>query len=260
MREVKKDTTLTDMFFMADSGDLWTAVTSLTFANSGDIQASKNGGSFTDISGDASITERGFGFYSITTSHMDTVGKAIIHAEGAAAVPADLILSVVDNIEKDSFDAISSVDVRVSSIGIDVSSYDQFKADLTPFLSGIAAGTIINPTATVEDDDPAIAYQKTNYNPLVFVSLQFSSFVSSYDWYFTVKERVRDAAVLWTVQGTISNADSMSFISSHDPTSHTNQLASDFYFYEVQVRTRDTVLPVHNAVVGNLQLKPTLKL
>jgi hypothetical protein len=63
------------------------------------VNASKNGGAFSNITSGVTITDRGNGWYSITlgTTHTDTLGTLAFHITSLNAYPNDdTILKVVD--------------------------------------------------------------------------------------------------------------------------------------------------------------------
>lgn len=258
MREVKQNSYLDEIFFMADSSDLVTGITSLGFANSGDLQIYKPGAGFADITSACAVTEQGFGFYRLVSSdsaHMDTLGRNVIHASATSslsAVPAEIML---DNVETRSND----VYISVSSVQADVGSYDQYKADLTALLAGVGQGTIYVPTASVDSGTPMQAHVNANFDPIIYVSQAWSGFVNSgYPVWLTGKLNDFDGTALFSVQGTVTNTQSMSAVFSLDPSSHMNHEPTNLAHYEVQFRNSGgTVVKV--AQTGGLRLLPTLK-
>jgi len=259
MREIKQSTYMSEPFYMTSSADYGAGVTGLTFPNSGDAQLSKAGGAFVDITSEVYVTDRGFGWYvmqSSVTTNLDTLGRNALHITATVsdtAVPADLLLDVVQYREPDTYGLVSSVDNNTSS-------YDQYKADVSALLAGVAQGTIVVPTASVNSNTPIDVHQKANFGGTFYLSAVMSTFVASeYPVWFTAKQKPRDADAdaMWTVQGSVTNADSMSAVFSLSPTD-TNHDLTDFAHYDVQFRTADggTVII---AMTGGVRIIPTYK-
>lgn len=90
MRKAKKDTTKNVMVFMTDSTDHITGKTGLTLT----VNLSKDGGAFGAIT--PTVTERGSGWYNLalTTTHLNTLGDAVINISASGADPTDLLILV----------------------------------------------------------------------------------------------------------------------------------------------------------------------
>ena len=272
MREIKQDVYLNEPFLMVDSGDYGTGITSLTFSNSGDIQLMKPGGGFMYIDSACYITERGFGWYTLqssVTSHMDTLGRSVLHIEETSSLsawPADMEIDVVANRAADTHTSVGSLDTRVTSLDVMVgsmdtntSSYDQYKADLTALTSDVAAGTVIFAISTQRGTSPMIVWRKTNWNGYWFLDTTFSSYITSgYPVYITAYNKERNGTEIFTVVGT-TDISSLTATFSLDPNSHTDYEPGEHYRYEVQFR-QESATVIANAVVGTLRIEPTLKL
>jgi len=313
MREIKQNTYMSEPFYMTDSADFSGGVTGLVFPNSGDAQLSKAGGAFVDITSEVYVTDRGFGWYvmqSSVTTNLDTLGRNALHITATVsdtAVPADVLLDVVQYREPDTYGLVSSVDnnttsygqykadvsvvgsvhtivssmatqvdstynqvssfaqyqgdvTGVSSIYAEVASHDQYKADISALLAGVAQGTITVPTASVESNTPIEIHQKANFEGIFYLPETFAGFVTSeYPVWFTCKQKPRDADAdaMWTVQGSVTNADSMSAVFSLSPTNTDHDL-TDFAHYDVQFRTADGGT-VKIALTGGVKIIPTYK-
>jgi hypothetical protein len=251
MREIKQDVFLNEPFFMTNSGDYGSGVTSLTFTNSGDIQLMKPGGGFTYIDSACYVTERGFGWYTLQSSvaaHMDTLGRNVIHiieTSSLSAISEELLLDVVAN--------------RSSDVYTEVTSYDQYKADLTALISGVAAGTVVVGLATQVGTAPMTVYRKNNWNGDFYLNATFSSYISSgYPVYLTAYNKERSGTEIFSAIGS-TDISSLTATFSLDPSSHTNFEPGEHYRYEVQFR-QESATVIANAVVGTLRIEPTLKL
>lgn len=301
--EIKQGTNIAVPFLMVSSANLVSAVTSLTFATSGDIQLMKAGGAFVTISQSVGVVERGFGWYYLTssfTAHADTIGKSVIHIASSGSVPYEIVFDVVPNRAADAYNAVTSldiavdslatyeqasslsvqvssvaaqgiaitsnvssvqaqvnsVDIRVSSLAVYVDSMNYSLASaISQFGYQIGVGCVVNPFTTVSSNNPITVYRRTNYNPTFNISGAFSSFISSFEVYFTGKQHDTDGSNLWSVQGTVTNATSMTAVFSLTPT-QTDVIPGDRYYYEVQFR--DSTARV-NAITGIMRLSPTLK-
>lgn len=91
MRQLKQSVPTNIMVFMTDSINRVSGKTGLTLS----INLSKNGGAFSSIT--PSVTERGYGWYSIalTSSHTDTLGDLALNITATGADPTDLLCRVV---------------------------------------------------------------------------------------------------------------------------------------------------------------------
>ena len=240
MRDIVSSSFLNDMFLMVGSADGWTGITSLGFTNSGDLQLSKAGGAFVDITSACTITERGFGWYNLASSdgtHADTIGRQVIHvteSDSVSAIPGELLFNVTNT--------------NVDSLAVSVANLS----------TGIAQGRIIVPTNAVTQDSPLIVYQKTHFDASFPVGQVFSSFATD-PVFLSAKARIRDSAALWSVLGSVTNATSMSCVFSLHPTSHTNIGIGDDYFYEVQFQATTPNSLSKVAMVGDLEIRGTLK-
>ena len=250
MRELNQDVYLNEPFLMVDSGDYATGITSLTFANSGDIQLMKPGGGFLYIDSACFTAERGFGWYTLQSSvsgHMDTLGRNTVHileSSSLSAVSAELLIDVVAN--------------RSSDVYTEVTCYDNYKADLTALISGVAAGTIILALATQLGTTPMIGYRKNNWNGTFYLDATFSSYVSSgYPVYLTAYNKERNGTEIFSEIGS-TDISSMTAVFSLSPANLDHE-PGEHYRYEVQFR-QDSATQVANAQVGTFRLEPTLKL
>lgn len=90
MRKAKKGVAKNVMVFMTDSTDHISGKTGLTLT----VTLSKDGAAFNSIS--PTVTERGSGWYNLalTTSHLDTLGDAVLHITSTGADPSDILLLV----------------------------------------------------------------------------------------------------------------------------------------------------------------------
>jgi len=259
MREIKQSTYMSEPFYMTDSADYSAGVSGLAFPNSGDVQLSKVGGEFADITSETYVTDRGFGWYTLqssVTGNLDTLGRNVIHIIASSydtGVPADMVLDVVQYREPDTYGVVSSIDNNTTS-------YGQYKADISALLAGVAQGTIVVPTASVNSNTPIEIHQKANFEGIFYLPETFAGFVTSeYPVWFTCKQKPRDADAdaMWTVQGSVTNADSMSAVFSLSPTNTDHDL-TDFAHYDVQFRTADGGT-VKIALTGGVKIIPTYK-
>lgn len=145
MREIKQYTAQNVMVFMADSTDHVTGKTGLTLT----VTISKNGGYFTNIN--PTVTERGYGWYNIalTSSDTDTIGDLIVRATATGADPAERVLSVVANVEADTYNLVnteldtaislrlSSTDIRLDILDSAISSRYTVHEFITKILSDL---------------------------------------------------------------------------------------------------------------------------
>jgi hypothetical protein len=235
-------------FLMVDSSDNITPVTSLTFANSGDVQILKLGSDLSDIAGDGAVTERGAGWYqwvSSVTSHSDTLGHGALHfPANGDAIPTDVPIDFIVN--------------DISSMQTDIASFDQYKADLSPLTSGLAAGTVQVPTASVTDNDPLTVFNQTNLDATFYLNANFSSYISSeFPAWLVVRQRDTSDSALMTVEG-ISTTNSVTAIFSASRTD-TNVAPGVPYVYQVQFRDTDanSANVVKVALTGTTTFKET---
>jgi hypothetical protein len=235
-------------FLMVDSSDNITAVTSLTFASSGDVQLIRLGSDAVDAAGDGAVTERGLGWYqwvSSVNSLSDTLGHNIFSfPANGDAIPTDVPIDIVNT--------------EPTSLQVDISSFDQYKADITPLTTGVTAGTITIPAASVADNSPVVIYKQTHFDGIFYLNAAFSSFISSgYIAWLEVRERDTSDSSLISVEGGTST-DSVTATFSASITD-TNVAPGVPYQYQVQFRNIDAnsadVMKV--AMFGTVQLKET---
>jgi hypothetical protein len=241
MRSIPRDTFFNESFFFVNSNGLIAGVTSLTFGNSGDMQLKKKGASsFSDISSAVTVTEVGHGNYDFVSSddgHTDTDGVMGFYFPANGAAVEQTIYAQVQ------YD-VASVDAHISAME-------------TTFTTGLAAGTVVLASATVEDDTPLDIYKSTHNNVTFYLSATMSEF-NQQPIYFTAKKRPDDTGTLWTVQGSVTNTSSISAVFSMQPSDTSAVDISDVYLGEVQFRAANGSV-IKNAVTLNVQVKPTLK-
>lgn len=228
MRNINQGSFIADTVLIVDSSTLINGVTGLTFSNSGDVQLKKQGSSFSDISSAIVATERGNGWYDIVSSesaHTNTLGKIVLHfPANSESVVTDLVLNVVAS--ESLADDISSIDAAVTSLSTQIGNLQ----------NGIVQGSIEVPTATVIEDTPITVYKATYQDFIFYVGQTWSSY-ASWPVYFTAKEREGDSTELWSVQGSITNATSMSAVFSLHPSSDSNVTAGENYPWQIEFRT-----------------------
>jgi hypothetical protein len=233
---------------MVDSSDNITPVTSLTFANSGDVQLIRLGSDITDIAGDGAVTERGVGWYqwvSSVTSLSDTLGHNVVHfPANGDAIPTDVPIDITFK--------------EVSRMQVDASSFDQYKADLTPLTTGLAAGTIQIPTASVTDNSPVTIFDGTHFNGIFYLNAAWSSYINSgYIAWFVMRERdTSDTAIIEVEGGTSTDSVTATFSASRAETDVTPGVP---YHYQVQFRDIDANSSnvIHVAQNGTSVIKET---
>jgi hypothetical protein len=128
--------------------------------------------------------------------------------------------------------------------------------DVSRLTDGVATGRIVIPFSVVDSNEPLEMFKGTFFDGTFYPGQVFSSF-SGVPVFLTAKERARDSSELWSVQGTVSNATSMSCVFSVSPTELDHE-ASDYLRWEVQFRTGSNTV-IKNALVGDLEVKGTLK-
>lgn len=110
MRKLRQSTEKNVMVLMVDATDHISGKIGLTLT----VALSKDGGAFSAIT--PAIVERGNGWYSLalSTSHTDTLGDLVLHIEGYAADPSDMVLLVeAGAVDADISTVASSVGARV---------------------------------------------------------------------------------------------------------------------------------------------------
>ena len=109
MREIKQDTDANVKLFLTDETDHITGITGLTLT----VELCKdNESSFTAITAAASASEIANGWYNIdlTTAdnHTSTLGDLIVRATAAGADSAERLLTIVKNVEADTYTAVAT--------------------------------------------------------------------------------------------------------------------------------------------------------
>ena len=114
MRELKQNTDVNVKLFLTDSTDHIAGKTGLTLA----VELCKdNESSFTTITATASATEVANGWYNIdlTTSnnHTNILGDLIVRATATGADSAERLLTVVANIESDTYTTVGTMETTL---------------------------------------------------------------------------------------------------------------------------------------------------
>ncbi|MCK5601475.1 hypothetical protein KAR91_06395 [Candidatus Pacearchaeota archaeon] len=117
MREIKQNTDANVKLFLTDEADHILGKTGLTLA----VELCKdNESSFSTITAAASASEIANGWYNIdlTTSnnHTSTLGDLIVRATASGADSAERLLTVVENIEADTYTAVATHETARASM------------------------------------------------------------------------------------------------------------------------------------------------
>jgi len=131
MREIKQNSDANIKLFFASDADHITGKTGLSI----DIEISKdNESTFTNIISAANNLEIGYGWYQIplynSNNHTDTLGDLIIRGTGIDADPAERVLSIVENIESDTYSTVQPLSgdfLSIKGSGFDTNQHSLTK-------------------------------------------------------------------------------------------------------------------------------------
>ena len=123
MREIKQNTDANVKLFLTDETDHITGITGLSASLTAEL-CKDDDASFSSITVAASGTEIGYGWYNVVltddNSHTDTIGDLVVRITATGADSAERLMSVVENIESDTYASTIVIDSTLDGISGDI--------------------------------------------------------------------------------------------------------------------------------------------
>ena len=127
MREIKQNTDDNIKLFLTDETDHITGITGLSASLTAEL-CKDDDTSFSSITVAASGSEIGYGWYNVvltdSNGHTNTIGDLIVRLTATGADSAERLMSVVENIESDTFDSTQAIESTLDGISGDIQDLD----------------------------------------------------------------------------------------------------------------------------------------